>query len=283
MAFAPQAPRPHPRDVVANGNTRHLQDMHAYSNTPLATLTEPFGPQPFSDDNEIYQSGVTTIHVSQDTGGLPSASEREQYRITIAPSQSSASSSSSSSWKRTTDQLPICVVRSPGKLASAHNKKTFHAPSVSRPEKPSELAPELFTLETRLLTLNESFHGIPSSTSSSTTPGMFTISRDYRKDKDADGQESTILFTNAADGRAVQFDLRADHIMPFLWVVWEGKPVARIKRVAMLRGWGITESIGRVIAKGWKLEYEALVGANVDLSLISAICICLERLKYGRV
>ncbi|KAK3629884.1 hypothetical protein LTR56_017779 [Elasticomyces elasticus] len=284
MAFAPQAPRPHPKDVAANGNTRRLQEMHAYSNTPLATLTEPFGPQPFSDDNEIYQSGVTILHVSQDTGGLPSASEREQYLITKAPSETS--SSSSSSWKRTTDQLPICVVRSPGKLASAHNKKTFHAPSVSRPEKPSELAPELFTLETRLLTLNESFHGVPSSSStstSSTTPGLFTISRDYRKDKDADGQESTILFTNAADGRAVQFDLRADHIMPFLWVVWEGKPVARIKRVAMLRGWGITETIGRVVAKGWKLEYEALVAANVDLSLISAICICLEGLKYGRV
>ncbi|KAK3645042.1 hypothetical protein LTR22_014961 [Elasticomyces elasticus] len=141
MAFAPQAPRPHPRDVVANGNTRHLQEMHAYSNTPLATLTEPFGPQPFSDDNEIYQSGVTTIHVSQDTGGLPSASEREQYRITIAPSQTSPSSSSSSSWKKSTDQLPICVVRSPGKLASAHNKKTFHAPSISRPEKPPNSRP----------------------------------------------------------------------------------------------------------------------------------------------
>ncbi|KAK3645041.1 hypothetical protein LTR22_014960 [Elasticomyces elasticus] len=112
---------------------------------------------------------------------------------------------------------------------------------------------------------------------------MFTISRDYRKDKDADGQESTILFTNAVDGRAVQFDLRADHIMPFLWVVWEGQPVARIKRVAVLRGWGIGESIARVVGKGWKLEYEALVAANVDLSLISAICICLEGLKYGRV
>ncbi|TKA82649.1 hypothetical protein B0A55_00747 [Friedmanniomyces simplex] len=252
MAFTKQADRPHPKDELANGKTRHLQELHAYSNTPFATFTEPFGPQPYSDDNELYQSRATTLHISQDTGGLPSASDKEQYRITTAPE---TTASSSSSWKRSTEPAPICTVRAPGKLGSAHSKKTFHARSVSRPEKPAELAPELFTLETRLMSLQETFHGVPPP-GSSTSPagGFFEISRDYRKDKDADGSESTIRFSNAADGRNVQLDLRADHMAPYLWVLWEGKPVARVKRVAVLRGWGITESIARVVTKGWKLE-----------------------------
>ncbi|KAK0894865.1 hypothetical protein LTR02_012073 [Friedmanniomyces endolithicus] len=229
MAFIQQAARPHPKDVAANSKIRLLQDMHAYSNTPLATFHQPFGPQPYSDDNQIYRPSATLLHISQDTGGLPSSSDREQYRATIAPD---SSSSSSSAWKRSTDPAPICTIRAPGKLGSTNSKKTFHAPSISRPEKSSEVAPELFTLETRLMSLHETFHGVPPPGSSSDSPGgFFEISRDYRKDEEADGSESTIRFSNAVDGST----------------------------------------------------YEALVAANVDLSLISAICICLEGLKYGKV
>ncbi|KAK0938918.1 hypothetical protein LTR29_009529 [Friedmanniomyces endolithicus] len=282
MAFIKQADRPHPKDVAANSKTRLLQDMHAYSNTPLATFHHPFGTQPYSDDNQIYRPSATLLHISQDTGGLPSASDREQYRATIAPD--SSSSSSSSAWKRSTDPAPICTIRAPGKLGSTNSKKTFHAPSISRPEKSSEVAPELFTLETRLMSLHETFHGVPPPGSSSDSPGgFFEISRDYRKDEEADGSESTIRFSNAVDGSTVQLDLRADHMAPYLWVLWGKQPVARVRRVAVLRGWGITESIARVVTKGFNLEYEALVAANVDLSLISAICICLEGLKYGKV
>ncbi|TKA21673.1 hypothetical protein B0A50_08762 [Salinomyces thailandicus] len=139
----------------------------------------------------------------------------------------------------------ICTCK--GKAISARDKKKFT----------DMQGQELFTLTNKTISLHKSMHGVsPNGQHDFEVKGHFKLL----------GTHSTCTFTNAADGKETAIEIKGDWIDRSAEMTWEGKPIATIARSFM----NVREIFGD------KQTYFVTVAANVDLSLIAALCVSLD-------
>ncbi|TKA80401.1 hypothetical protein B0A55_01890 [Friedmanniomyces simplex] len=146
---------------------------------------------------------------------------------------------------RTVDGLDICKCK--GKMVSAHDSKKFT----------DTTGTELFTLKNKMLSLHKSFHGdSPHGRHDFAVKGHFKLV----------GSRSTVEFKNASDGTEVELEVKGDWMDRSAAITFAGREVAKISRSFF----NVRELMGD------KQTYQVTVAANVDLSLIAAICVSLD-------
>ena len=78
--------------------------------------------------------------------------------------------------------------------------------------------------------------------------------------------KSTIHFTNASTGQAMELDLKGDWLDRSAQVTLQGRPVASISRSFM--------NFGQLVSD--RQTYYVSCAPGVDLILMAAICVCLD-------
>jgi len=145
---------------------------------------------------------------------------------------------------QTVDGLPICKVK--GKLISLHGKKAF-----------TDMAgQEIFDLKSKTLALFKSFTGTSPVGHNFEVKGHFSIGK----------SKSTCHFKNFSNGQEIELEIRGDWFDRSADIVYGGLPVAHISRSFV----NVREIFGD------KQTYFVSVAPNVDLSLIAALCVCLD-------
>ncbi|KAK5111562.1 hypothetical protein LTR62_004858 [Meristemomyces frigidus] len=144
----------------------------------------------------------------------------------------------------TVDGLEVCKCK--GKMISARDSKKFTDISGN----------EIFTLKNKMFAISKSFHGESPHGHNFEVKGHFKLI----------GSHSTVTFKNAADGNAVEFEVKGDWFDRSAEISYGGRPVAAIQRSYF----NVREIWGD------KQTYFVVVAPNVDLSLIAAICISLD-------
>lgn len=143
--------------------------------------------------------------------------------------------------------LTFPYLRCKAKLISVHGKKAFTDMQGN----------EIFTLSKKMISIHPTFLGeTPDGKSNFEIKGHFKLI----------GSKSSVHFKNAADGKDVELNVKGDWFDRSAEITWEGRPIAVISRSFF----NAREFFGD------KQTYFVAVAANVDLSLIAAICISLD-------
>ncbi|KAK3116279.1 hypothetical protein LTR53_003531 [Teratosphaeriaceae sp. CCFEE 6253] len=145
---------------------------------------------------------------------------------------------------RTVDGLDVCKCK--GKMVSARDSKKFTDTAGN----------ELFTLKNKMLSIHKSFKGDSPHGNDFEVKGHFALM----------GSKSSVHFKNASDGQEVELEVKGDWFDRSAEITFAGRPVAVIGRSFF----NVREIFGD------KQSYQVTVAANVDLSLIAAICISLD-------
>ncbi|KAM0701312.1 hypothetical protein Q7P35_011673 [Cladosporium inversicolor] len=144
----------------------------------------------------------------------------------------------------TASGTPVCKCK--GKVFSLHGTKAF-----------TDLqGNELFTVKKKMLALQKSFVCDSPQGYSFEVKGHFSFG----------SSKSSVHFKNAADGQAVELDLKGDWFDRSAKITLNGQPVAEVSR----KFFNVREMFGD------KQTYFVTVAPNVDLTLIAAICVCLD-------
>ncbi|EMC91267.1 hypothetical protein BAUCODRAFT_320234 [Baudoinia panamericana UAMH 10762] len=145
---------------------------------------------------------------------------------------------------KTVDGLEVCKCH--GKMISARDKKKF-----------TDMAGnEIFTLKNKMLSIHKSFHAESPHGHDFEVKGHFKLI----------GSASSVVFKNAADGQQAEIDVKGDWFDRSAELTFGGRPVAHIGRSFF----NVREIFGD------KQSYFVTVAPNVDLSLIAAVCVCLD-------
>ncbi|CAK4033717.1 Hypothetical predicted protein [Lecanosticta acicola] len=140
--------------------------------------------------------------------------------------------------------MEVCKCK--GKVMSLHGKKQFTDMQGN----------ELFTVKKKTLALFKTFEGESPNGHNFTVKGHFSLG----------SSKSTIHFKNASDGQQIEMNIKGDWFDRKADITLNDKPVAHIAR----KFFNVREMFGD------KQTYFVTVAANVDLSLIAAICVCLD-------
>lgn len=144
----------------------------------------------------------------------------------------------------TVDGLQVCKCK--GHVLSLRDSKKFTDMQDN----------ELFTVKNKMLAISKSFHGESPHGHGFEVKGHFSIG----------SSKSSVHFKNAADGQQVELDVKGDWFDRSASITFAGRPVAHISRSFF----NVREIFGD------KQTYFVSVAANVDLTLIAAICVCLD-------
>jgi len=146
---------------------------------------------------------------------------------------------------KTTTGMEIC--RCKGKVLSISDKKVFT----------DMQGHELFALKNKHFTIHKSFHAErPDGKDVFVVKGQFSIL----------SSKSTCEFTNASDGRHVELEIKGDWWDRSASITFGGEPVAHISRSFF--------NMRQIFAD--KDTYFVTVAPQVDLTLIAALCVCLD-------
>nr|OQO26957.1 hypothetical protein B0A51_05956 [Rachicladosporium sp. CCFEE 5018] len=144
----------------------------------------------------------------------------------------------------TVSGIQVCKVK--GKAVSLHDTKKFT----------DMMNNELFTLKNKTLAIHKSFVGTSPHGHDFEVKGKFSIGT----------SKSQVVFKNAADGAAIELDVKGDWFDRKASITLGGRPVAEIQRSFA--------NVRQIF--GDKQTYFVTVAPNVDLTLIAALCICLD-------
>ncbi|TID26591.1 hypothetical protein E2P81_ATG01063 [Venturia nashicola] len=146
---------------------------------------------------------------------------------------------------KTASGLPVCVCK--GKVLSISDKKAFTDIQGNK----------LFDLKNKHLALFKSFKAVgPGGNVLFEVKGHFSVL----------SSKSTVEFTNAADGRSVELEVKGDWFDRSATISCGGQPVASIGRSFF--------NVREIFAD--KQTYYVKVAPGVDLTMIAAVCICLD-------
>ncbi|KAF2434853.1 hypothetical protein EJ08DRAFT_581425, partial [Tothia fuscella] len=146
---------------------------------------------------------------------------------------------------RTANGVDIC--RCKGTFLSISDRKTFT----------DMKGREHFTLKNKLLSFHKSFKGIgPDGFELFEVKGHFAFL----------SHKSSVHFTNAADGREIELEVRGDWLDRSATITCGGQPIASIARSFF--------TVREIFAG--KQTYFVQVAPGVDLALVAAICVCLD-------
>ncbi|KAE9966180.1 hypothetical protein BLS_007183 [Venturia inaequalis] len=146
---------------------------------------------------------------------------------------------------RTASGLEVC--RCKGKVLSISDKKVFTDLQGNK----------LFDLKNKHLALFKSFKAVgPDGSVLFRVKGHFSVL----------SSKSTVEFTNAADGRHVELEVKGDWFDRSATITYGGQQVASIGRSFF--------NIREVFAD--KQTYFVKVAPGVDLTMIAALCVCLD-------
>lgn len=138
------------------------------------------------------------------------------------------------------------VCKCKGKMLSLHNKKVF-----------TDLAgQEIFELKNKTLALFKSFTAKSPAGHDFEVKGHFSVGKSH----------STCVFKNFSSNEEVELEIRGDWLDRSARIEFGGRPVAHISRSFF----NVREMFGD------KQTYFVSVAANVDLSMIAALCVCLD-------
>ncbi|KAK4627009.1 hypothetical protein CLAFUW4_04282 [Fulvia fulva] len=142
------------------------------------------------------------------------------------------------------NETPILKVK--GKVVSLSGKKTF-----------TDLqGQELFVLSKKLLKLHPTFTAESAAGCNFEVAGKFSFG----------SSKSVITFANHADKAPIEMQLKGDWFDRSATIKMGDRPVAQIQRSFM----NVREIFGS------KQTYFVTIAPGVDLSLIAAICVCLD-------
>ncbi|MCJ1455981.1 hypothetical protein MMC28_006338 [Mycoblastus sanguinarius] len=152
---------------------------------------------------------------------------------------------------KTTSGVEVC--RCKGKVISLSDKKVFT----------DVQGHELFALKNKHFTIHKSFHAEgPNGKDLFVVKGEFSLL----------SSKSHVEFTNASDGRHVQLDIRGDWFDRSASITFGGEPVAHISRSFF--------NLREIFAD--KDTYFVTVAPMVDLTLIAALCVCLDETENDK-
>ena len=175
----------------------------------------------------------------------PNAKFYSPHQTTLALKEKVFSLSGDDFTIKTADGISICKCK--GKMISLRDKKKFTDMQEN----------EIFTLSNKMMSIHKSFRGeTPDGKNDFEIKGHFKLI----------GSKSSVLFKNASDGKEIELNVKGDWFDRSAEITWEGRPVAVISR----QFFNAREFFGD------KQTYFVAVAANVDLSLIAAICISLD-------
>jgi len=145
---------------------------------------------------------------------------------------------------KTVDGLEVC--RCKGKVLSIHDTKKF-----------TDVAgQEIFELKNKKLALFKSFVATSPVGHNFTVKGHFAIGKSH----------STCEFKNFSDSQPVELEIHGDWFDRSARIEFGGRTVAHISRSFF----NVREMFGD------KQTYFVSVAGNVDLSMIAALCVCLD-------
>jgi len=146
---------------------------------------------------------------------------------------------------KTVAGVEICKCK--GKVMSISDKKVFT----------DMQGQEIFSLKNKHFTIHKSFHAeAPNGHDLFEVKGQFSLL----------SSKSTVVFTNAADGRHVELEVKGDWFDRSASITMGGTPVAHIGRSFF--------NMREIFAD--KQTYFVHVAPNVDLTMIAAVCVCLD-------
>ncbi|KAF2720326.1 DUF567-domain-containing protein, partial [Polychaeton citri CBS 116435] len=138
------------------------------------------------------------------------------------------------------------VLKCKGKTLSIRDRKVFTDMQDN----------EIFTIKNKMLSLHKSFYGESPQGHNFEVKGHFKLM----------GSKSTVEFQNASDSSTVELSVKGDWIDRSAKITLGDRPVAEIARKFL----NVREIFGG------QQTYYVTVAPNVDLSLIAAICVCLD-------
>ncbi|KAF7193977.1 Protein LURP-one-related 10 [Pseudocercospora fuligena] len=138
------------------------------------------------------------------------------------------------------------IMKVKGKLVSIHNKKKFVDMQNN----------EIFTLSEKKLKLNKTFHGEAPGAHNFEIKGHFSLG----------SSKSTVEFVNNSDRTTVELQVKGDWFDRTANISLGDRVVAQISR-SFFNAREVLDD---------KQTYFVTVAPNVDLSLIAAICVCLD-------
>ncbi|KAK4508363.1 hypothetical protein PRZ48_002101 [Zasmidium cellare] len=168
----------------------------------------------------------------------------QPYPVTLVMKEKVLSLSGDDFKVETTDGAQLLKVK--GKYISIRDKKRFKDAS----------GKELFTLSNKMLKLHKSFKGESPDGYDFAVKGHFSFA----------SSKSSVEFKNQADGAPIELRLKGDWFDRKASIKLGDRPVAQITRKLIN---------GRELFFD-KQTYFVTVVPNVDLSLIAAICVCLD-------
>jgi len=145
---------------------------------------------------------------------------------------------------KTVDGHEVCKCK--GKVLSLHDKKKFT----------DITGKDIFELKNKTLALFKSFVATSPEGHGFEVKGHFSIGKSH----------STCEFKNFADGQKVELEIHGDWFDRSARIEFGGRPVAHISRSFF----NVREIFGD------KQSYFVSVAPNVDLSMIAALCVCLD-------
>ncbi|KAF1985500.1 DUF567-domain-containing protein [Aulographum hederae CBS 113979] len=146
---------------------------------------------------------------------------------------------------KTTSGIDVCKCK--GKMVSLHDSKEFVDPQ----------GVHLFTLKNKLIALHKSFRAEgPDGKDLFTVKGHFSLM----------SSKSSCHFINASDGREMELDIKGDWFDRSANITCQGQPVATLSREFF--------NMREMFVD--KQTYYVTVAPGVDLTLVAAVCICLD-------
>ncbi|KAK5196794.1 hypothetical protein LTR72_001787 [Exophiala xenobiotica] len=116
---------------------------------------------------------------------------------------------------------------------------------------------EIFTLKNKYFSLHKSFHAErPDGSDIFQVKGHFSVL----------SSKSTVHFKNQSDGNEIELEVKGDWFDRSASITFGGRPVAHISRSFF--------NVRQIF--GDKQTYFVTVAPGVDLTLIAAICVCLD-------
>lgn len=168
-----------------------------------------------------------------------------QQQVTLAMKEKVFSLSGDDFTVTTAEGAPVLKIK--GKVFSISDRKTFLDLQGN----------ELFTLKNKLLSLHKSFYG-----ESPQGHNVFEVKGHFK----LFGSRSTVHFANASDGKELELEVKGDWMDRSADIKIDDRVVASIAR----KFFNVREILGG------QQTYFVTIAPGVDLSLIAAICVCLD-------
>lgn len=218
----------------------------------VTPFSPPLGPQPANPT--FYSSSPTTLQMKENILSLTG----DDFTITTA------------------EGTPVCKCK--GKYFSLHGTKEFTDVDGN----------DLFTVKKKLVSLYKTFECESPQGYNFEVKGHFSLGK----------SKSSIHFKNASDGQQVELDLEGDWFDRKASITLGGRPVADVQR----KFFNARELVGDkqtvsavvllcfcgfrwkwrcrkrpyIVLTYFRLQYYVTVAPNVDLTMVAAICVCLD-------